>query len=95
MTKHMDEVSDSRGARYMEKTFYEIAEAMGCDKVRVAIAQFRQMMHDMGLGYPISTNFEKDLVILIESVNPVRLKNNPVSIDSTIARDIYSKIIVA
>ena len=93
MTNHLDDVKDARGSRYLEKTFSEIALAMGYDKIRVAIAQFRQMMYDMGISYPEAGNMEDDLCILSESVNPVRLKNNPVQIDKTIARILYSSIL--
>ena len=93
MTNHLDDVKDARGSRYLEKTFSEIALAMGYDKIRVAIAQFRQMMYDMRISYPEAGNMEDDLCILSESVNPVRLKNNPVQIDKTIARILYSSIL--
>lgn len=93
MTNHLNEVSDSRGSRYVEKTFYEIAEAMGYDKIRVAIAQFRQMMHDMELSYPKTTNKEEDLEVLVKSVNPVRLKNNPILIEESTAYSLYSHIL--
>lgn len=94
MTNYLDEVSDSRGARYVEKTFYEISEAMGYDKVRVAIAQFRQMMHDMELGRPKAFNREEELKILTASVNPIRLMNNPVHLSSETILSLYNSIIL-
>lgn len=94
MTNHLDEVSDSRGARYVEKTFYEIAGAMGYDKVRIAIAQFRQMMHDMELGRPKAFNREEELTRLTESVNPVRLKNNPIFLSSETIQALYNSIVL-
>ncbi len=94
MTNHLNEVSDSRGQRYLEKTFYEIAEAMGHDKVRVAIAQFHQMMHDMELGNPKAINKEEELSLLVKSVNPVRLKNNPISLSSETILALYDTIVL-
>lgn len=94
MTNHLNEVSDSRGARYVEKTFNEIAEAMGYDKVSVAIAQFRQMMHDMKLGSPKTTNKVEDLEVLVKSVNPVRMKNNPVYLSVEMILGIYKRIVI-
>lgn len=92
MMNYLNEVSDSRGARYVEKTFGEIAKAMGYDKIRAAIAQFRQMMHDMELGSPKTTNKVEDLEILVRSVNPVRLKNNPLPLSVTTIKYIYGII---
>lgn len=94
MTNHLNEVSDSRGSRYVEKTFYEIAEAMGHDKVRVAIAQFHQMMHDMELGNPKAINKEEELSLLVKSVNPVRLKNNPISLSPETILALYDTIVL-
>jgi len=94
MTNHLNEVSDSRGSRYVEKTFYEIAEAMGYDKVRVAIAQFHQMMHDMELDNPKAINKEEELSLLVKSVNPVRLKNNPISLSSETILALYDIIVL-
>ena len=95
MTNHLNEVVDVRGEKYLEKIFYNIAEAMGYDKIRVAIAQFRQMMHDMEMENPKSDNIAVDLKVLTESVNPIRLKNNPVSINAETAYSLYSRIINA
>ena len=94
MTNHLDQAIDERGARYLEKTFYDIANAMGYDKVRVAIAQFRQIMHDMGLGNPSSKNREDDLETLSTSVNPVRLKNNPIQFTTEEIKGLYSAILL-
>ena len=51
-------------------------------------------MRDMELNNPDSINLEGDLNILSKSVNPVRLKNNPVGIDEETAYSLYSKILV-
>ena len=52
-------------------------------------------MRDMELNNPDSINLEGDLNILSKSVNPVRLKNNPVGIDEETAiksQQIQSKL---
>ena len=92
MTNHLNEVSDSRGARYVEKTFYEIAQAMGYDKIRVAIAQFRQMMYDMELGNPQAKDIDTEISVLTNSVNPIRLKNNPIILSVTTIKYLYGLI---
>ena len=94
MTNHLDEVFDSHGARYVEKTFYEIAGAMGYNTVGGAIAQFRQMMYDMELGRPNAFNREEELIVLTASVNPVRLQNNPVHLSSATIQALYNIIVL-
>ena len=74
--------------------FEDISVAMGCGgDVREAIAKFRNMLRQMELGNPISANYDNDIETLAASVNPVRLKNNPVAISVDDARMIYRKII--
>lgn len=94
MTIHLNETIDPRGARYLEKIFVEIASAMGYDSIRIAIAMFRQMMHDMDLGLPKAYNREEELGVLTKSVNPVRLKNNPVTLGEDTIRNLYTTILV-
>ena len=71
----------------------EIAKAMGPGMVRMAIARFRQMMKDMQLENPVSTNKAEDLKVLSGSVNPVRLKNNPVALDQEAIMGLYALIV--
>ena len=94
MTNHMDQVADARGQVYLGKVFTDIATAMGPGQVRMAIAVFRQMMHDMGLSNPFSNNKEEDLAVLSQSVNPVRLKNNPIGLNPDVIKALYSTIVV-
>lgn len=75
------------------QVFSEIANAMGCDSSVEAIALFRQMMADMELKNPVAGDRKVELVILSKSVNPVRLKNNPVGIDENQAKVLYDIIL--
>ena len=93
MTNHMDKCVDARGQMYLDKTFEDIATAMGINKPLFAIERFRQMKSDMGLDNPISNgNREGELETLVRSVNSVRLKNNPVSLGDDI-RKLYSSLL--
>ena len=94
MTFHTDRAIDPRGQEYLKGVFIDIAKALGADTVESAIAHFRQMMSDLGLGNPISDKKVSDLAILVDSVNPVRMKNNPVCLTKPIIRQIYSDIIL-
>ena len=93
MINHMEDVIDVRGAKYLGTIFNSIAEAMGYNDVLLAIAQFRRMMDEMGFFFPKSLDYEKDIEILAASVNPVRLKNNPVILRETVIKQLYSCII--
>lgn len=93
MLGHMDKCIDCRGKEYLTGIFDLIAKSMGCTNPVKAIDIFRQMMEDMELKNPVATNKEKELDILSTSVNPVRLKNNPVGIDEKTAYALYSLIV--
>jgi hypothetical protein len=51
------------------------------------------MMKEMSLANPVSTNIEQEVDILSHSVNPIRLKNNPVRLDEETIRCLYLGII--
>ena len=74
--------------------FNEISQTMGFDNPRYAIEGFRKMMNEMELKNPIAGDRETELEILSTSVNPVRLKNNPIKIDEATAWKLYSRIIL-
>lgn len=93
MIGHMDKCIDVRGAEYLAGIFQQIANAMGCDTLESAIAIFRKMMVDMELKNPLAGDREKELETLSTSVNPVRLKNNPVGLDVESIRGLYNDII--
>lgn len=93
MLGNMDKCIDARGSEYLNGIFTKISVAMGCNSPKEAIAKFRQMMNDMELANPVAGNREKELKVLSTSVNPVRLKNNPVGIDEATAYILYDKII--
>ena len=93
MLGNIDKCIDVRGPLYLTDIFNQIAKAMGCQNAEYAICIFREMMRDMELANPVSSNREVELKVLSTSVNPVRLKNNPVSLDIIEAEKIYSIII--
>ena len=77
----------------LNKTFFDISVAMGSGDVNSAIAQFREMMHEMDLSNPLSAQKDSDLDVLSNSVNPIRLKNNPLVLNNNEIRILYSRII--
>lgn len=93
MIANMDKCIDSRGSAYLSDIFDLIARAMGCANPVKAIELFRQMMADMDLKNPVAVNREEELNVLSTSVNPVRLKNNPIGLDDIATIAIYNLII--
>ncbi len=94
MIENLNKCIDRRGQDYLYNVFIQISNAMDCDSPQDAIVVFREMMKDMDLTSPESTNKEEDLKVLSTSVNPVRLKNNPVFFDERVIKDIYNCIII-
>ena len=93
MLDNMDKCIDTRGQEYLAGIFTEISNAMGCDTPKNAIGVFCEMMCDMELQNPVAINREEELDVLSTSVNPVRLKNNPVRINNETSMRLYSVIL--
>ena len=93
MIGHMEKCIDKRGKDYLNGIFYEIAKSMGAENPTEAIVLFRDMMKQMELVNPTSQKRKEELSVLSTSVNPVRLKNNPVELTEPVIRSLYNSII--
>lgn len=93
MLSHMDKCLDVRGSEYLNSVFSLIAQSMGSSSPDDAILLFEKMMQDMELANPVANNREEELDTLSTSVNPVRLKNNPVELDEMTIRSLYETIV--
>ncbi len=93
MIRNMDKCIDARGREYLSGIFSNISNAMGCNSPHETIKAFRQMMSEMELGKPVSMSREEELKILSVSVNPVRLKNNPIALIEAAIKLLYESII--
>ena len=93
MLDNMDKCLDSRGETYLGNIFLQIASAMGCLTPTEAISKFRQMMLEMEIQNPVSEHLPSDILLLTSSVNPIRLKNNPVALDGSAIKQLYEIII--
>ena len=95
MIGHMDKCVDHRGSEYLTSIFSSLAQTMGCQNPSEAIAKFRQMLADMEIGNPTSdiSHRTSDIEILSKSVNPIRLKNNPVEMDEQTIKKLYEIIV--
>ena len=90
MLDNMEKCIDVRGKEYLVGIFDQIAKSMECENPSDAIACFCKMMEEMDLKNPVAGDREEELGILATSVNPVRLKNNPIQIDSVVSKKLYS-----
>ena len=93
MTDNMDKCIDSRGKNELAATFRQIAGAMGVLDVRSAIKSFLALLDAMGIQRPAAADREKELEILTISVNPTRLKNNPVELNRETIPILYGYIL--
>lgn len=93
MVKNTDKCIDYRGMAYLSEIFELIAKSMGCANPNNAIELFRQMMREMDLRNPVAENSDDEINVLANSVNPVRLKNNPVELNSETIHTLYNAII--
>ncbi len=93
MLGHLDKCKDERGLSYLDNIFKSISKAMGFGSVPDAINAFRVMIDEMLLKNPVSINRNSDIELLSKSVNPVRLKNNPVVLEVETITQLYNSII--
>lgn len=94
MLKNMDKCIDSRGPEYLGNIFCQISRAMGISTgVTDAVSRFNLMLDHLEIYNPVSKNLTQDLETLSSSVNPIRLKNNPVFLNKEAIREIYTDII--
>lgn len=89
----MDRCVDSRGQHELARTFGQIAESMGASDVKSAIKTFSMMLDDMDMQKPVTEDKTKDLEILTNSVNPIRLKNNPIGLGESVIYILYDAIL--
>lgn len=92
MAEHLNLCIDSRGESYLKTTFEDIASAMECSSVEKAIAYFDSFFNDLEL--PIPTASSEQIDELVKSVNPVRMKNNPISLTTETIKSLYNDILI-
>ena len=93
MTEHPEHCIDPRGMEYLNDIFNQISDSLGTTGPQESIALVRDMMVEMNMENPVASNREQELKTLTESVNPVRLKNNPVELTHEVLGYLYASII--
>ncbi len=94
MMEHPERCIDKRGAEHLDFVFQWLGQMMLCDSSYKGLMMFRAIMFSLDMPAPVSNSPEADLDILVHSVNPVRLKNNPVALDEETIGTIYKKILL-
>lgn len=92
MRGHLERCVDPRGAEHLLRIFTELAEAMSCPEGRLPEDHLADLLRELGLTAPEGWT-EEDIAVLTRSVNPVRLKNNPVSLDEKALESLYRRIL--
>ncbi len=92
MLKNTDKCIDSRGSDYLNSIFRNIAMAMGVDTAEDAVEKFISVYDELELTKPVNVK-ASDFSILKSSVNPDRLKNNPVKLDECTIERLYREIL--
>lgn len=92
MIEHFDQCADMRGKEYVERTFIELNDIFDAITSYESIDRFKKLYRQLDLPAPKLIS-DDDLVELTNSVNPTRLKNNPVALGKDIIEDIYRRIL--
>lgn len=91
MVSNIDKCIDIRGKAYLKEVFQEISFALGCNSIEEGVNLFTKIIDDLSLKTPKATH--EQLALLNNSVNPVRLKNNPVKLDKEAIKELYLDIL--
>ena len=92
MNEHLDKCIGTRGIEHLAGTLEDISREMGCGSSAEAVEVFEQLLRSLDIQNP-QRQSDADIDTLIASVNPVRLKNNPVGLDEARLRSMYEAII--
>lgn len=71
--------------------FIELAKCFGQERALEGAQAFREIIHEFSLDIPSITD-EELLKELTATVNPVRLQNNPVQLETAVIYDLYKQV---
>ncbi len=84
MLSHTCDCIDVRGNEHLENVFKSLP---------VDISWFMMLMDELQMECPESESKENDVELLASSVNPTRLKNNPVELSKEVLLSMYERIV--
>lgn len=91
MIANTDKCVDARGEEYLKETFEQLANTFNCGSTSELCDKFNALYESLKLQTPEHT--DSDIEVLTNSVNPVRLKNNPVGLDLDAIKMLYKQIL--
>ena len=91
MINNIEKCIDPRGSAYLAGVFEDIAKALGAESPAAAVEKFAGIIKGLGIDAPVIP--EKDIEVLGASVNPVRLKNNPVALTEEVLKQMYRELV--
>ena len=94
MRNHLEACIDTRGENYLKTVFGEIEAALTGGAPGDAVAVFREMLDTMGIQGTQNSVEPQQLQLLAESVNPTRLKNNPIRLSEDVISKLYRKVLL-
>ena len=86
MIQHADRCLDSRGREYFAKVLDDIKQQM-------SVTQFTDLLEKLRIGFSADPKLPDDLLLLTKTVNPTRLKNNPVRLTEDDLYNLYTEIV--
>lgn len=92
MLAHKDDCADVRGVDHLSGVFTDLAGCMDEQTPEAAAEKFKSFVDGLAFGIP-SVRDNTDYEILKKSVNPVRLKNNPIKLDESAIDILYHQIL--
>lgn len=93
MQQHPQACIDGRGEDFLVATFSEIAQAIGEHTAEDAAARLDALLAELSIQPPISHRRSEDIPLLTKSVNPIRLKNNPIALSDDVLFGLYTSIV--
>ena len=93
MINHPEQCIDTRGEAYLQSIFDDIAHALECPSANEAADFMLNLLKILELKKPETKDRMTALEVLTNSVNPTRLKNNPVHLDNSTCLFLYESII--
>lgn len=90
MIEHTENCIDSRGEAYLKTVFEDIAKTMNCRNTTELCEKFNAIIAKLEFSIPNCSN--EDYKVLKTSVNPTRLKNNPVKLSEDTIDMLYHQI---
>lgn len=91
MIENTENSIDTRGVEYLAELFEELGDLMGCTDGKNGAEKFYTIVQSLNL--PSVEAKDEEFSVLISSVNPVRLKNNPVQLDEETISKLYRQIL--